>query len=107
MKVHAHVMTHDFVAEYPSRDLQQHRRSPQVQAFSTGGKKEETATHSNSRSAEILLSSSRNTSVEKDREKHFTSFWQLHRQVEDDQIDDVFNADRMRGERTPFQDPLK
>ena len=22
-------------------------------------------------------------------------------------IDDVFNADRMRGERTPFQDPLK
>ena len=46
--------------------------------------KEETATHSNSRSAEILLSSSRNTSVEKDRELHFTSFWQLYRQVKDD-----------------------
>ena len=33
IKVNARAMTRDFVADHqPSRDLQQHRRSPQVQA---------------------------------------------------------------------------
>ena len=63
-----------FLVNFNWWDANAVRRSPQVQAFSTGGNIEENATNSNSRSAEILLSSSRNTSVEKIERNNLPAF---------------------------------